>query len=143
MAEPNPSRLSTPPRVALPKAAKALDMSAPGALKLFRRTGRACRDNRRWFVNRTDLSAIKRARATLFGPCAIAERETTVRKDPEGTFKRNALRPPLEGWRDDRLAELPVGARPRRLRLPCQRGCHIKNRPRPRHWPTDWSEGDL
>lgn len=76
----------TGPRLALPQAAKQLGMTAPGALKLLRRTGRAIRDDGHWSVSRNDLRAIQRAR-TLLGLCSIAGRETSVHRDPDATHE--------------------------------------------------------
>ena len=55
------------PRIPLPRAAERLNMTGPGLLKLLRRTGRAIRDDGRWFVRERDLDQIEHARETLFG----------------------------------------------------------------------------
>jgi hypothetical protein len=56
---------STTVNVPIPRAAKQLDMTSPGLLKLLRRTNRAIRDDGHWFMTPEDLAQIKRARLTL------------------------------------------------------------------------------
>ena len=56
---------STPPRVPLSVGAKQTNLTSQGLLKILRRTGRAIRDDGRWYVDPTVIDQIATARRVL------------------------------------------------------------------------------
>jgi hypothetical protein len=52
-------------RVPLRDAAESIGYSTAGMLKILRKTGRAIRDDGRWFARQADVTAIKTALSVL------------------------------------------------------------------------------
>ena len=52
-------------RVSLPEAAREAHLTPPGMLKILKRTGKAIRDDGRWYATPEDVEQIAAARRAL------------------------------------------------------------------------------